>query len=390
MQEPVFNETSPQCTSCAVSSLRKTETLNWSRIGGAIILIAAVYLVAKWTGALAFSPNIQSSTGLGAVFLIGLFAAVSSCTAAVGGLIAAFSSRYALEHLNASFVAKMTPHALFNIGRLIGFAGFGALIGLLGQSVALSTQMNGLVVLTVAMLMIGLGIQLMDVLPTSYAIRPPKWLAYRIQRLSLSNKPWVPGILGALTFFLPCGFTQSVQLFALTTGSPIQAALTLFVFALGTTPALFGISAATSSLKGRNLGRMTRLIGASVIVLGLSNVQNGATLLGFTGLSAETDDGSPSTPTLVDGRQLVQMEITRYGYQPEIIEVLEDVPVEWEIYAGEVLGCADTLVVPEMGITQRIESGFNRIKFTPRQAGTYVFSCSMGMYRGTLIVKQSL
>src|SRR3989339_280669 len=274
-------------------SVKHEQTVNWSRIGGALVLVIAVYLLAKWSGVLTFSPNVQSGAGLGAVFVIGLVAAVSSCTAVVGGLIAAFSSRYAKEHPNATFHAKMVPHVLFNVGRLVGFAGFGAIVGLLGKSISLSTQMNGVLVIAVAVLMIGLGIQLMDAFPSSYAIRPPKWLSHRIHALSQSDKPWVPAVLGAMTFFLPCGFTQSVQLFALSTGSPTQAALTMLVFALGTAPALVGIGAATSSMRGGGLGKLTKVVGAFVIVLGLTNVANGAALLGFTGVAdVEESTGS--------------------------------------------------------------------------------------------------
>lgn len=360
-----------------------------TRIGGAIVLVVALYLLAKWTGILTYSPEVGSGASLSAVFVIGLVAAVSSCTAVVGGLIAAFSSSYAKAHANASFAAKMTPHLVFNVGRLVGFAGFGALIGLLGQSLALSTTMNGVLVVVVAVLMILLGIQLMDVLPSSYAPRPPKWLSHRIHTLSESDKPWVPGVLGALTFFLPCGFTQSVQLFALTTGSPTQAALTMLVFALGTAPALLGIGAATASMKGIGLKRMTKIVGAMVIVLGLANVRNGAALLGFTGFTWSNADAA-FTPVLVDGKQLIQMEVTGGGYEPSDLSVVAGTPVIWEIYGGKVLGCASTLVVPDMKITKRIVTGFNEIAFTPTTPGVYAFSCSMGMYRGTLTVTKAL
>ncbi|NCP77121.1 sulfite exporter TauE/SafE family protein [bacterium] len=41
---------------------------------------------------------------------------------------------------------------------------------------------------------------------------------------------------GALTFFLPCGFTLAMQAYAITTGSFITGALTMMAFALGTAP----------------------------------------------------------------------------------------------------------------------------------------------------------
>lgn len=358
----------------------------WSRLGGAVALVAVLYVLAQQTGILTFSPEVSDAAGLGAIFVIGLIAAFSSCTAVVGGLIAAFSARHAERHAQASFTTKMAPHIVFNLGRIAGFAAFGALIGLLGQAIALSPQANGVLVVVIATLMIGLGIQLMDVLPPSIAIRPPKWLAHRIHALSESDKPWVPSVLGALTFFLPCGFTQSVQLFAMTTGSPSAGALTMLVFALGTAPALLGIGAVTSSTKGASLKRMTRFVGAFVIVLGISNVSNGATLMGFTGFSNPPVVAATQQPSLVEGKQLVQMEVSRWGYSPDVIEVVEDVPVRWEIYGEEVLGCASTLVVPQLGLSTNIRKGLNVLEFIPKKPGQYVYSCSMGMYSGTLIV----
>ena len=54
---------------------------------------------------------------------------------------------------------------------------------------------------------------------------------------------------GAATFFLPCGFTQAVQLYALSTGSPVSAGLTMAVFAVGTSPGLLALASLP------NLGR---------------------------------------------------------------------------------------------------------------------------------------
>ncbi|MEI7901937.1 MAG: sulfite exporter TauE/SafE family protein [bacterium] len=33
------------------------------------------------------------------------------------------------------------------------------------------------------------------------------------------------GLLGAASFFLPCGFTQAVQIYALSTGNPLTAGM---------------------------------------------------------------------------------------------------------------------------------------------------------------------
>ncbi|MBP6911491.1 sulfite exporter TauE/SafE family protein [Patescibacteria group bacterium] len=48
--------------------------------------------------------------------------------------------------------------------------------------------------------------------------------------------------MGIGTFFLPCGFTQSMQVYTLSTGSFLAGGLTMLSFALGTLPMLLLLS----------------------------------------------------------------------------------------------------------------------------------------------------
>lgn len=360
----------------------------WSRLAVAVGVVAILYFVLDRLGVLRFSPDVSATAGYGAVFLVGLVAAFSSCTAVVGGLIAAVSARHAHRHGSETLEKKMRPHLLFNLGRAIGFAGFGALVGLLGSVLQLSSTANGILVAVVAVLMIGLGIQLMEIFPKgTVALRPPKWLSHRIHDLADSDKPWVPLVLGALTFFLPCGFTQSMQLYAMSTGDPLQAALVMLVFVLGTTPALLGIGYVTSAAKGLTLRRLTQAVGAFVVVLGLTNVVNGATLLGVVVPQSSGTDVMDALQA-VNGEQIIEMEVTSAGtYAPNVIRVKEGIPVRWDIYGAEFMGCANTLVLPAFHVQENLQPGFNEVNFTPTKSGKFTFSCSMGMVRGTMIVE---
>lgn len=359
----------------------------WKHLGATAIIVVALYLLMSRSGLLLFAPTVESGAGLGAVFVIGLVAAFSSCTAVVGGLVMAVSSATAKANTDRTPVEKVTPHLLFNAGRLAGFAGFGALTGLLGSAISLSPTANGFLVIAIALFMIVLGVNLLDILPKNFdVIGPPKWLSHRIHDLSRSKNPAAPLVLGGLTYFLPCGFTQSMQLLALSTGDALQATLIMTVFALGTLPALLGVGLVASLTRGRALTLITRAAGAFVIVLGLSNVQNGATLLGWGGFvraSADTED----VVVIADGKQVIQMEISPdLEYVPALLTVIEDIPVEWEIYGTEHLGCASTLVSNKLGLNASLEPGYNTVLFTPTDPGVYTFTCSMGMTRGTLRV----
>jgi len=359
---------------------------SWPRFGATAVIVIAAYVLLKRTGLLAFSPAVEGATSLGAVFLIGLVAAFSSCTAMVGGLVVAVSSAAAKKREESTFMQKLRPHLLFNVGRIVGFAALGALTGLVGSVLSLSSSLNGALILAIAVFMIGLGINLLDVLPSSFKIHPPKALSRHIVALTESTHPAVPFVLGTLTYFLPCGFTQSMQLYALSTGSPSQAAFIMVVFALGTMPALLGIGAATSAVRGKSLSYLTKAAGVIVVVLGISNLQNGAALLGW---SSSSVGSAPEVPTFMeDGQQVLQMEVTSSAlYVPDVLSVAAGIPIKWEINGARQMGCASTLVVPKLRISVRLYPGYNELVLDPLEPGTYPFTCSMGMTSGTLIVR---
>lgn len=361
-----------------------------SRIGGIALIVFVLWYLFDRFGVLSVSPSLNGSVGLLSIFFIGIVASLSSCTAILAGFILALSSSHAKRHVSESAHERLRPHILFNLGRLIGFAGFGALVGYLGSLLVLSPWLNALFVLVVAVLMLGIGANLLGLVPKGvFQIAPPKWLTHQIHNLQDSKHPTVPFALGALTFFLPCGFTQSVQLYALSTGDATTAAVIMAIFALGTMPVLLGLGAATSVAHGKTLKRVTQIAGILVLVIGLSQLRNGAALFGISMPGAVTQEKlavAEDAVILADGKQIIQMELASGFYSPDVLQVVEDISVEWQIYAPQFMGCADSLVSRGLGISTRLKPGDNTIAFTPTEPGKYTFSCSMGMVRGTLVV----
>lgn len=360
---------------------------SWSKVGGTILIVLAVYLLLKKFGLAVSAPTIAENASLALVFGIGLIAAFSSCTAVVIGLVAAVSSTAAEADPRSTVSRPWRPHILFNLGRVLGFAAFGAIVGWAGSVVALSTSANALLVLAIAILMLILGANLLGIVPPrlAAAIRPPKRISKFVMKLQDSKHPAVPFVLGALTFFLPCGFTQSMQLYALSTGDPLRAALIMATFALGTAPALLSVGVAASSATGAWRHRVTKFAGVLVMVMGLSNAQSAMNLLGWNTVSAATEAAAPQ---IVNGQQVIQMEVTSsLTYEPSVLRVKAGVPVKWEIYGADRLGCASTLVVPAENVSAYLRPGYNVVTFTPKRLGAQTFTCSMGMTRGTLIVE---
>jgi sulfite exporter TauE/SafE len=76
----------------------------------------------------------------------------------------------------------------------------------------------------------------------------PKFIGKSVLKIEDSTGILAPMLLGIATFVLPCGFTQSMQIYSLTTGNFLSGAMTMAVFALGTLPVLALISLASVKL----------------------------------------------------------------------------------------------------------------------------------------------
>ena len=213
------------------------------------------------------SPDV----GFGTAFLIGLVASVSSCMAVVGGLVLSLSATFAKEG------ETVRPQMLFHIGRLVAFFLLGGAIGALGSAFQLGPIGTALLGFCVAIVLIILGINLLDVFPWArkFQFAMPAFIGKRIHGVKNFNHTLMPLLAGIVTFFLPCGFTQSMQLYALTTGSFGTGALTLFAFALGTLPVLSLLSFSSLGLgKMAQTGIFFKTAGLLVIFFGIFNLIN--------------------------------------------------------------------------------------------------------------------
>ena len=220
--------------------------------------------------------------------------------------------------------------------------------------------------------------------------KPPKFLSNKILDLEGKTGKWVPFAMGAFTFFLPCGFTQSLQIYVLSQGNWMQGALTMFFFALGTLPALLSLSVVSSFAKGWFQRYFLKFSGVLVLIIGLSNIGNSFSLLGINGAGfsdifrpgttdvAQASDGT--LPQIENGKQIVNMKVEGYTYTPNRFRVVQGIPVEWRIDGKRAEGCGRVITMPSMGITEFMPpDAVKTITFTPKEVGEYSFNCSMGM-----------
>ncbi|MBI2476736.1 sulfite exporter TauE/SafE family protein, partial [Candidatus Uhrbacteria bacterium] len=204
-------------------------------VGFAILVI--LFFVLRGTGLLGLTLN-ESAVTLPFALVLGLVAGISTCMALVGGLVLGVAARHAELHPEATPWQKLRPHLFFNAGRVGGYALFGGLLGSLGSVLNISGGMLSVLTLIVGAVMLALGIKLTNISPriSAKSITLPPSLA-RLLGMSEHAKEYSPRASvtsGALTFFLPCGFTQAMQLYAVSTGDFWTGALVLGAFALGT------------------------------------------------------------------------------------------------------------------------------------------------------------
>lgn len=219
-----------------------------------------------------------SDVNYGTAFVIGIIASLSSCAAVVGGLLLSMSATFAKEG------DRLKPQLMFHGGRIVSFFVLGGVIGALGSAFTLSTSASFVLGLIIGLVMLVLGLNLLDVFPWAKKLQlsMPKFIASRAHGVSKLNHTLTPLLVGVATFFLPCGFTQSMQLFTLTTGSFLKGGITMLVFALGTLPILALISFSSFSIKDSSKsGVFFKSAGLVVIVFALFNIINSLVIAGI-------------------------------------------------------------------------------------------------------------
>lgn len=241
----------------------------------AIVLIVGFILLQK---AGLTSLITGSSVSYGTAFGIGLIASVSSCLAIVGGLVLSLSASSAKEG------GTWRTQSLFHIGRIGGFFVLGGVVGMVGNSLHLGLTANVVLGGIVALVMLILGINLLDLFHFTKRLQVtlPASFSKHLMQGSRHEHYLAPALIGIGTFFLPCGFTQSMQLYALSTGSFSQGSLTMFFFALGTFPMLALLSFGSLNIAHKPWkGIFFKTAGIIVIALALLNLSNSLATAGI-------------------------------------------------------------------------------------------------------------
>jgi len=341
-----------------------------------------------------------SKGGLLLVLALGLAAGVSTCMAMVGGIILAISASAATRATaNGTGVQRSAWHSnlAFQAGRIGGFGLLGVGLGAIGGSAVMPQPVVVALMVAVAVTMLLLGLRLTELSPR-LAGWSPTIPASVGDRLGLTGD--APGrrtagvvVAGAATFFLPCGFTQAVQLYAFSTGSPRAAGVIMATFAIGTAPALLALAGAPTLLKGRRKVAMLRVLGVVVIGFAAINATSALRLAGISLPAVSFSSGSAAAPQAVSSNvtvtptsQTLNTEQGGNGYTPAEAVIYAGRPTQWVITSTAPFSCAASLSSPDLGVHGVLAEGANTVELPALEAGTYDYSCTMGMYSGRIVV----
>jgi sulfite exporter TauE/SafE/plastocyanin domain-containing protein/copper chaperone CopZ len=385
---------------CDVKKIKKAiESIGYStespkdfKFIGIMIAVAAIVLLGINSGNYDMESQLNNAS-YAVLFVVGVITSIH-CVGMCGGIM--LSQSIGKESKNKFDAIK--PTLLYNAGRVAAYTVLGGVIGAIGSVFALSLTAKAGLQIFAGVFMIMMGFNMAG------------FKAFRKIQIKLPNmackemsKPRTPFFVGLLNGLMPCGPLQTMQIFALGTGSAVAGALSMFMFSIGTVPLMLTFGALSGLLTKGYTKKILKFSGVLIIMLGLIMSNRGLALAGMNispmaimssvGAFGDTNSYSASSDvikaTIKDGVQVLNMTANVYGYTPKTLYVQKGMPLKWVINGEEITGCNNTIVVPGMNIQQKLQSGNNLIEFTPGSEDLN-FSCWMGMKRGVMKVVDDL
>lgn len=341
-----------------------------------------------------------------AIFLTGLTTGGLSCLAMQGGLLASVIANEKGIELdkkkinNASYSFDQLdwlPVGLFLTAKLVSHTLLGFLLGWLGSQIELSLTARLIFQGIAALFMLATAANLLEIHPIfRYVVfQPPKFVQRIVRNSTKSKALFTPAILGFMTVLIPCGVTQAMEVLAITSGNAASGALIMFAFVLGTSPIFALVGIATAKLSEAFRQNFLRVAAATLVFLGLSSMNGILVVLDapvtinkivrpITYFFSEERFSQIST---INGAQQVLINVKSNGYSPDYIKVKAEVPVQLTLQTKDTYSCASSFILKAFDIKVQLGPNDSKtVSFIPTKKGKYQFTCSMGMYTGTLEV----
>ncbi len=193
------------------------------------------------------------------------------------GMCAGISGLFAINAEVQSLKIQLPKAIAYNAGRVLTYALLGLLVAALGKTAVSSIpDLAAPIRLASGLLIILVGLQLAF---NWRILSPLETAGSKIwQRIAPAARGLVPVRtiaqalgLGLIWGWLPCGLVYSVLLLAATTTEPVNGALVMIAFGLGTMPAMIATGVSASKL-AQFMSRKRLGTGLLIVLLGLATI----------------------------------------------------------------------------------------------------------------------
>ena len=201
------------------------------------------------------------------LFVLGFFTSFH-CVGMCGGILLTqtINKIDSINNKKSSFKIAL----LYNIGRIISYTIIGGIVGALGSIFSATMQIQSFIKIIAGVFMIISGLHMIGI-KIFNKINIPTFF----KKSTCVNNHKNPFIVGYLSGFLPCGPLQTMQLYALSSGSLIMGASSMFVFSLGTLPIMLTFAYISSRISNSFNERIYKYAGILIVILGIFMMKPG-------------------------------------------------------------------------------------------------------------------
>ena len=363
-----------------------TENKNGIKLGGILLIAAAIVLLGNNTAGINMEDKLNGASYF-VLFLVGMLTSIH-CVGMCGGI--ALSQGISIQ--SKSKLQSILPSLKYNLGRIVSYTIIGGIVGALGSVLSLSITVKAIMQMAAGLFMIIMGFNM-----AGFSLFKKINLKLPSAFCAGKSRNKAPFIVGLLNGLMPCGPLQTMQLYALGTGSAFKGALSMFLFASGTVPLMLVFGALSGLLSKGYTKKLLKYSGILVIVLGIIMGNRGLALAGIKLPSARSITAAESSGSsenagkaeIVDGVQVIRTTADNRGYTPYVQYVEKNKPVKWIIEGKALNSCNNSIVVPSLNKQVKLKSGENVVEFTAGDKDIN-YSCWMGMITGVIKVTDSL
>lgn len=332
-------------------------------------ILIIIWSINKFFGFNVFNaiPTIDSNITYGMLFITGLLTSIH-CISMCGAI-------NLMAVINSDSKRNLKNPILYNTGRVLSYTIIGGIVGFIGSVVSINNTISGLIILIASVLMFLMALDMLGIVKLK-----------KIKFCSLKSRKHNAFVIGLLNGFMPCGPLQAMQVYALSTGSFINGALSMFLFGMGTVPLMLGTGIILNLVKGKGKIIINKIASVLILLLSIVMLNRALLTLNIDIFKSFNNYDSFTAAKIENGIQVIEFDLSYDNYQDIILQ--KDIPVKMIIHVDKenLTGCNNEIIINEFNIKQELKEGDNIIEFTPKEVATITYTCWMNMIKNTIKV----